>query len=116
MQLKYKWSLWKWLFGDVKQIFSNGWNMFFEKCEIEKDVIFVKQASEKWNVDSGLWNSNHRKWNCNVSVWNCLFRNVKQFISKEWNKLFEKCAIKLYVLLCTTSQWKVKYRFGIVKQ
>ena len=26
--------------------------MLFQKCAIEKDVIFMKQASEKWNAPS----------------------------------------------------------------
>ena len=28
------------------------WNMLFQKYVIEIDVIFVKQASERWNVGS----------------------------------------------------------------
>ena len=66
---------------------------FFHKYVIEIYVIFLDQASVIWNVGSELWKSNYRKWNSIVSfvkliVWTCVI-----IFWKEWNMLFEKCAI-----------------------
>ena len=41
----------------------------------------------------------------NVSLWNWLFQNMKQFISKELNSSFEKCAIEIDAFY-ETNQWK----------
>ena len=59
---------------------------YSKKCAIEIDVIFVKQASKKWNVGFELWNNKYRKWNCNVSLWNCVFLEM-------CNNLFQKSEI-----------------------
>ena len=74
-------SLWNWLFGNMKLFISNEWNRLFEKCTIEIGVIFVKQASEKWNVGSELWNSKHIKW--------IIMYHYEIDYSKLWNNLFE---------------------------
>ena len=71
--------------------------------------FFVKQASVMWNIASELWSSNHKKWNYNISLWNRLFENLKQFITKEWNRLFEKCTIEIGVIFVrqASGKWNV---------
>ena len=42
-------------------------------------------------------------------MWNRLFENLKQFITKEWNELFEKCAIEIGVIFSkeASEKWTV---------
>ena len=56
---KYETEMWNCETGYLEmcnRLFSKEWNMLFQKYENEIDVIFVKQASEKWKCSFWIVN------------------------------------------------------------